>query len=283
MRSIVVYSQREFAKVNGYRLYNSIRKGLVAAYKDAGIKLETQKSGTGIRELGREPNALQTSTTVLKSVAELLSYFRSEDVISPNDYTPTSQNFLVAQLVSALRKKKSTIKLYAPSIYLMNFEQFNSPIEVFLSELNDLATLKSKALNQMNQIGDPQKIQRLAQLNNQADLILNLLKEADTQIDSSKTEASRGSQIFQLIQGAQISELLNSRDKRVLVVDLLASGGSTRTRRSLFTTIFTGQSVSYSGGVAVQYFLVNPDNSFAAGDVVYRSSGFKSMRGSVGN
>ena len=177
LRSIVVYSQREFAKVNGYRLYNSIRKGLVAAYKDVGIKLETQKSGTGIRELGRELNALQTSTTVLKSVAELLSYFRSEDVISPNDYTPTSQNFLVAQLVSALRKKKSTIKLYAPSIYLMNFEQFNSPIEVFLSELNDLATLKSKALNQMNQIGDPQKIQRLAQLNNQADLILNLLKQ----------------------------------------------------------------------------------------------------------
>ena len=282
LRSIVVYSQREFAKVNGYRLYNSIRKGLVAAYKDAGIKLETQKSG-GIRELGSEPNALQTSTTVLKSVAELLSYFRSEDVITPNDYTPTSQNFLVAQLVSALRKKKSTIKLYAPSIYLMNFEQYNSPIEVFLSELNDLAILKSKALNQMNQIGDLQKIQRLAQLNNQADLILNLLKEADTQIDSSKPEASRGSQIFQLIQGAQISELLNSRDKRVLVVDLLASGGSTRTRRSLFTTIFTGQSVSYSGGVAVQYFLVNPDNSFAAGDVVYRSSGFKSMRGSVGN
>ena len=284
LRSIVVYSQREFAKVNGYRLYNSIRKGLVAAYKDAGIKLETQKSG-GIRELGSEPNALQTSTTVLKSVAELLSYFRSEDVISPNDYTPTSQNFLVAQLVSALRRKKSTIKLYAPSIYLMNFEQFDSPIEVFLSELNDLATLKSKALNQINQIGDPQKIQRLAQLNNQADLILNLLKEADTQIDSPKPEsgASRGSQIFQLIQGAQISELLNSRDKRVLVVDLLASGGSTRTRRSLFTTIFTGQSISYSGGVAVQYFLVNPDNSFAAGDVVYRSSGFKSMRGSVGN
>ena len=285
LRSIVVYSQREFAKVNGYRLYNSIRKGLVAAYKDAGIKLETQKSG-GIRELGSEPNALQTSTTVLKSVAELLSYFRSEDVISPNDYTPTSQNFLVAQLVSALQKKKSTIKLYAPSIYLMNFEQSSNPIEVFLSELNDLATLKSKALNQMNQIGDPQKIQRLAQLNNQADLILNLLKEADTQIDSQKPEAgaaSHGSQIFQLIQGAQISELLNSRDKRVLVVDLLASGGSTRTRRSLFTTIFTGQSVSYSGGVAVQYFLVNPDNSFAAGDVVYRSSGFKSMRGSVGN
>ena len=168
----------------------------------------------------------------------------------------------------------------------MNFEQSNNPIEAFLSELNDLATLKSKALNQMNQIGDPQKIQRLAQLNNQADLILTLLKEADTQIDSQKPEAgsaSHGSQIFQLIQGAQISELLNSRDKRVLVVDLLASGGSTRTRRSLFTTIFTGQSISYSGGVAVQYFLVNPDNSFAAGDVVYRSSGFKSMRGSVGN
>jgi hypothetical protein len=287
LKSIVVYSQREFAKVNGYRLYGSIRKGLVAAYKDAGIKLEPPKPGNApTRDFGNQPSALQTSTTVLKSVAELLSYFRSEDVISPNEYTPMSQNFLVAQLVSALRKKKSTIKVYAPSIYLNNFEQFNSPIEVFLTELNELATLKSQALKQMNQIGDLQRIQRLGQLNNQADLLLNLLKEADTQIEISKSEsgdARQGSQIFQLIQGAQISELLNSRDKRVLVVDLLASGGSTRTRRSLFTTIFTGQSVTYSGGVAVQYFLVNPDNSFAAGDVVYRSSGFKSMSGSVGN
>jgi hypothetical protein len=94
---------------------------------------------------------------------------------------------------------------------------------------------------------------------------------------------SSGAQIFQLIQGAEISHLLERGDQRVLVIDLLASGGSTRTRRSLFSTMFTGQSVSYSGGVAVQYFLVNPDNSLAAGDVIYRSSGFKTMRGSIGN
>lgn len=285
-KAIVVYSQREFAKVNGYRLYSSIRKGLVAAYKENGIKLEQPKPDSGTRELGNQSSPLQTSTTVLKSVAELLSYFRSEDVINPNEYTPTNSNFLIAQLVSALRKKKSTIKVYAPSIYLNNFEQYNSPIEIFLTELNELAMLKAQAQKQMSLLSDSQKIQRLAQLNEQADLLLNLLKETEIQPEPSKPDhgvASNGSQIFQLIQGAQISDLLNSRDKRVLVIDLLTSGGSTRTRRSLFTSMFTGQSVSYSGGVAVQYFLVNPDNSFAAGDVVYRSSGFKSMRGSVGN
>ena len=285
IKALVIYSQREFAKVNGYRLYNSIRKGLVAAYQDAGIKPDKPKP---TRDLGTPP--LQTSTTILKSVAELLSYFRSEDVININEFKPTGQNFLTAQLVAALRKQKSTIKVYAPSIYLMNFEQYNSPIETFLNDLNELAFLKAQALKQMSQSTDFQKNQRLVQLNIQADLLLNLLKETDFQASNSKPETGRpnssennGSQIFQLIQGAQISELLNSRDKRVLVVDLLESGGSTRTRRSLFTSIFTGQSISYSGGVAVQYFLINPDNSFAAGDVVYRSSGFKAMRGPIGN
>ena len=284
IKALVIYSQREFAKVNGYRLYNSIRKGLVAAYQDAGIKPDKPKP---TRDLGTPP--LQTSTTILKSVAELLSYFRSEDVININEFKPTGQNFLTAQLVAALRKQKSTIKVYAPSIYLMNFEQYNSPIENFLTDLNELALLKAQALKQMERSPDFQKNQRLAQLNIQADLLLNLLKETDFQASNSKPETGRpnpsesnGSQIFQLIQGAQISELLNSRDKRVLVVDLLESGGSTRTRRSLFTSIFTGQNVSYSGGVAVQYFLINPDNSFAAGDVVYRSSGFKAMRGPIG-
>ena len=287
IKSIVVYSQQEFAKVNGYRLYSHIRKGIVAAYQEEGIRLTPPKvPGGPTRELGGPSSPLQGSTTVLKSVAELLSYFRSQDSISLNDYNPGNPTFIVAQLVSALRQKKSAIKVYAPSIYLTNFDQLNNPIEVFLADLNELALLKTQALKQMNTIGDPQKIQRLIALNIQADSLLNLLKDTESPMETLKTEkreVSNGSQIFQLIQGAQISELLNSRDKRVLVVDLLASGGSTRTRKSLFTSIFTGQSVSYSGGVAVQYFLVNPDNSFAAGDVIYRNSGFKSMRGATGN
>jgi hypothetical protein len=288
IQSLVVYSPREFAKLNGYRLYNSIRKSLVMAYKQAGITLPkvTPSGVDGTREIGGGSAALQTSTTALRSVAELLSYFRSEDVININEYTPSSQDFLVAQLVSALRQQKSSIRVYAPSIYLMNFDRINGVVETFLGEINELSILKSIALSQISRISNRQQIQTLNQLNNQADLLLSLLKETDLPADNPKPgsgSSSAGAQIFQLMQGAEISQLLNNRDKRVLVVDLLASGGSTRTRRSLFTTMFTGQSVSYSGGVAVQYFLVNPDNSFAAGDVIYRSSGFKTMSGSAGN
>jgi hypothetical protein len=288
VQSLVVYSPREFAKLNGYRLYNSIRKSLVMAYKQTGITLPkvTSSGVDGTREIGGGLSSLQTATTALRSVGELLSYFRSEDIININEYTPSSQDFLVAQLVSALRQQKSSIRVYAPSIYLMNFDRVNGVVETFLGELNELSVLKSIALNQMARINDPQKIQNLAQLNNQADLLLSLLKETDLPTDRPKPgsgPSSAGAQIFQLMQGAEISQLLNNRDKRVLVVDLVASGGSTRTRRSLFTTMFSGQSVTYSGGVAVQYFLVNPDNSFAAGDVIYRSSGFKTMGSSAGN
>ncbi len=285
--SLVVYSQREFADVNVYRLYNSMRKGLVNAYEDMGIELpEVSDGGSRGGPMAMVPGALQTSTTVLKSVAELFSYFRSEDQINLNDFTPEGEKFLVAQLVSERRRQKSPIKVYAPSVYLMDFGRANGVFETFLTELNELSVLQAEAVRQMKQSGDPIEIQRLEQLNAQADLLLNLLNDTDFRSSESNEQEGPpppGGQIFQLIKGAEINNLLNSRRKRVLVLDLLASGGSTRTRRSLFTTMFTGQSVSYSGGVAVQYFLVNPDNSFAAGDVIYRSSGFKTMRNPVRN
>lgn len=220
IQSLVVYSQSEFAKVNGYRLYNSILKNLVKAYESEGIELEKlndASGGGGTRGgLGEIAGGLQTSTTLLRSAADLLSYFRSEDVISPNSFTPTGQSFLVAQLVAALREQQSPIQVYAPSIYLMNFEISSNPIEAFLSELNQLALLKEKALSSMESGGNRTKLQRLQQLNLQADILLNLLKATDFQSDTSDPDReSGGDQIFQLIQGAQISQVLNNRSKRV--------------------------------------------------------------------
>ncbi|MBE9028946.1 hypothetical protein IQ266_04110 [filamentous cyanobacterium LEGE 11480] len=280
--SLVVYSQREFAKVNGYRLYNSMRKGIVSGYEDLGVELPQATGDGGSRSVGLG-DVLPTSTTVLKSVAELFSYFRSEDKIALNSFTPQGENFVVAQLVSELRRRKSKIKVYAPSVYLMDFSRSNGVFESFLADLNELAALQAAATKQLGNTSDPQKRQRLEALNGQANLLLNLLKDTSFQDSEDKeSEGARsGSQIFQLIKGAEINQLLNSRKKRVLVLDVLASGGSTRTRRSLFTSMFSGQRVSYSGGIAVQYFLVNPDNSFAAGDVIYRNSGFKTMRGAT--
>jgi hypothetical protein len=304
IQSLVVYSKSEFAQLNSYRLYNSVHKALVAAYKDAGVTIAPPKSTQpgSSRGIDQPTAPLQISTTVMRSVAELLAYFRSEDTIHINEFAPSDQNFLVAQLVAALRKKQSAIKVYAPSVYLMNTDRPNGPTETFLSELNELAKLKAQALARSS--SDPRQATQLQQLNIQADLLLDLLNSKDfspplplvpprggesvrpgvpTEPPSRPSDPSNGARLAQLIQGAEISALLNSRDKQVLVVNLIASGGSSRTRRSLFSTMFTGQSVSYSGGVAVEYFLVNPDNSFAAGDVIYRSSGFKTMRGPIGN
>ena len=277
--AIVIYEPEEFANVNSYRLYNSLRKGLVAAYEAEGIVLKQQAAPTpdGVRGGLDTSGVLQTSTTVLRSAAEILSYFRSEEVLYPNAFKPDGNGFLIAQLVSALRREKSPIQIYAPAVYLNSFSSSGNPVETFLSNLDQLASLRAKANQMMSQSIDAQQIQTLQDLNAQADQLLNLLRFAED--DGGPAGSGQGrAQIFQLIQGAQISQLLNSEDKRVLVLDLLESGGTSRTRRSLFSTMFTGQKTGYSGSAAVQYFLVNPDNSLAAADVIYRSSGFKSMK-----
>ena len=282
--SIVIYEPEEFANVNSYRLYESLRKGLVSAYKAEGIVLAqtTEPLPDGVRGGIETSSALQGSTTVLRSAAELLSYFRSEEVLYPNAFKPDGNGFLIAQLVSALRREESSIQVFAPSVYLNSFASADNPIQGFLTDLDQLALLQTKAKQVMALSIDAQQIQRLEALNTQAGQLLNLLRFAED--EGSKGGTGRGgAQIFQLIQGAQISQLLNSEDKRVLVLDLLESGGSSRTRRSLFSTMFTGKKTSYSGGAAVQYFLVNPDNSLAAADVIYRNSGFKSMQRARGN
>lgn len=282
--SIVIYEPEEFSNVNSYRLYESLRKGLVSAYKTEGIVLAqtTEPLPDGVRGGLETSGALQGSTTVLRSAAELLSYFRSEEVLYPNAFKPDGNGFLIAQLVSALRREDSPIQVFAPSVYLNSFASADNPIQGFLIDLDQLALLQTKAKQVMALSIDAQQIQRLEALNTQAGQLLNLLRFAED--EGSRGGAGRGgAQIFQLIQGAQISQLLNSEDKRVLVLDLLESGGSSRTRRSLFSTMFTGKKTSYSGGAAVQYFLVNPDNSLAAADVIYRNSGFKSMQRARGN
>lgn len=285
INSIVVYEPEEFANVNSYRLFENLRSGLVSAYIAEGIGVQLQLPDfavEGVRGGLDSAGVLQTSTTVLRSAAELFSYFRSEEILYPNAFKPDGNSFLIAQLVAALRRAESPIQVYAPAIYLNSFSTYENPIEAFLGDLEELAGLRSQAEQAIALASDASKIERLQTLNIQAGQLLNLLRFADSG-SGSQAEGQDTAQIFRLIQGAQISQILNSEDKRVLILDLLESGGSSRTRRSLFSTMFTGKKTSYSGGAAVQYFLVNPDNSLATANVLYRNSGFKAMQRSRGN
>ena len=59
-----------------------------------------------------------------------------------------------------------------------------------------------------------------------------------------------------------------------LSVNSEAQGGSTKTSDSLFTTIFTGSRVTYSGGAVVSYILRDKEGLIKAADVFHYNTGF---------
>lgn len=99
-----------------------------------------------------------------------------------------------------------------------------------------------------------------------------LLATADAFIESvAKVDAETGVSILsELLKGAAIHQLTNRHDRPLLVIlNSITAGGHYKTRKHLFTTLFTGDRLSYSGGAAIGYVVVDLKTSnLLSGDVI---------------
>jgi hypothetical protein len=76
---------------------------------------------------------------------------------------------------------------------------------------------------------------------------------------SSSTSGSQSSGSFgstSLLQGAVLQKLIEQPNTYILYADVAAAGGTQRARKNLFTVLFTGDLLSYSGGVIVNVALL---------------------------
>ncbi len=78
-----------------------------------------------------------------------------------------------------------------------------------------------------------------------------------------------------LLLGAEFATLLAGAEKPLfLSAHIVTAGGSYRKRRHLFTTLFTGDLLSYGGGAAIGYFVFDTGTSaLAGGDLLYHAIG----------
>lgn len=63
-----------------------------------------------------------------------------------------------------------------------------------------------------------------------------------------------------------------------LASETVVSGGSYRSRKNLFTTLFTGDLLSYSGGAAVSYVLFDANGNVVSADTLSAFTGFGKFR-----
>ena len=112
-------------------------------------------------------------------------------------------------------------------------------------------------------------------LNTDYDQLLNTLSTSVAQNQTAVT-ATPGPNpgITSIVQGAQMARVLKQPNTYLLYANVVSAGGTQRDRKNLFTIIFTGDLISYSGGAVVNYALTeSATDKLVDADVLrYRSS-----------
>ncbi|PND27627.1 hypothetical protein [Sinorhizobium sp. M4_45] len=226
-----------------------------------------------LEKLQAEPKLAETKPTeegpvlgafeLVKGVASLMSYFKAE-----TNYYGRKVELTEAALYPLLASHMS-----AKSIPIVLPEHFAQQSEKTVPEFSVFHTL-DKLIDGRNRVSE------LYQGAPPAGAAA-LLATADAIIDSAvKPDPQTGNiAVNQLVLGSDLCRLAADAATPLLVsMKCISSGGHVRTRKHLFTTIFTGDKLSFSGGVAVGYFIIDLKTfRVLGGDVV---AAVETMKGS---
>lgn len=212
---------------------------------------------------GTESVAFGAAFGLVKGVASLMSYFKAETTYHGRKVELT-EAALYTLMASQLINK--SIPVVLPELFAQRFEKPAATYSVFrlLDELID----RRNSLTELHQGEPPPRVAAL-------------LVMAEAIIDSTvKPDPTTGAvTVNQLILGSDVCRLVDGAENPLLVsLKSISAGGNVRTRKHLFTTIFTGDKLSFSGGAAVGYFVVDLVTSRVIGsDVV---TAIETMKGS---
>lgn len=269
INALIVYDKEIFSTITAYRLLKVKMQEFQRRYAEFQIVARSAAPG-GTRSRGiTDLSSLGLPTTFTRSILEFVALFRSQDRITFEPDFELNPNSLIAAIASHFQKDGQPTKVYNPGFYLMSLDRLDdSSLEGILGpDLANLILLRSRA-------ADIYAGGALANLNREVDLFLESLLYADGEIDPSFN-----SPLLTVIQANQLGDILDDRGSYVLHLDIDVAGGSHRTRRSLFTTLFSGSRLSFSGGAVVNYSLFARDGSLKKSGFFYYNTGYKSMSG----
>jgi hypothetical protein len=113
----------------------------------------------------------------------------------------------------------------------------------------------------------------LQDLNSQYDLLIGSVLNATAQA-AAATAGTAPSGLTSLVQGADLQKRLEKATAYILYADVVAAGGTQIDRKNVLTVLFTGDWISYSGGLVVNVAITHAtDNSLWLSDTLrYRSA-----------
>ena len=121
--------------------------------------------------------------------------------------------------------------------------------------------------NQQNTQADP-FFTAFTDLNSQYDNILTALTSSINQNQSLSNSSGPIAGITSIVQGSKLEAALAGQSSYILYANIVAAGGIQKDVKNLFTILFSGDLISYSGGVVLNFALIKPDGTIQSATVL---------------
>jgi hypothetical protein len=275
--TVVIFDQVSFQNVQAWQAFVSSTLALKNAY-------ETLLSRNEVFQLfPDEPHAPNLGYAFITSGSDLAALITAVAASTTNNasaFTIQDSSLAVSLTHQFSRQSSCPISLVYYPLFgsYVDLDDANKELGTTMQDLNQLRSyIQSHYVFSSN--NDPNFL-LFTDLNNEYDALLKSLSFSSNQGQSPQqgggqpgqapgtaqtpnaTPSASGGQPspVSLLQGAMLNRLLKRDNTYVLYADVVAAGGTQRDRKNILT-LFTGDWISYSGGLIVNVALMNSSNS----------------------
>lgn len=289
--TLVIFDQTSFQNLQAWLAFQASAEALTTAYQT----LTSQITQSQPPSNGSLPASSTLSTQGPGSAATPQGFFAGSDVSGlisavAASTTNTVSSFTVPDSAMAtailhqmgrLSTCNSLTRIYYPLFgNAPNLADATNDINNLLLRLNNARYTILQVLNSNSANNTSPLWLATDHLNTDYDQLLNTLSTSVAQ-NQTPAGATAGANpgITSIVQGAQIARVLKLADTYVLYANVISAGGTQRDRKNLFTVLFTGDLITYSGGAVVNYALTqSATDRLVDADVLRYRSSFTSLR-----
>jgi hypothetical protein len=303
-RALVIYHEPDFLALTRYRLYREQVRMALANYESIVKRIEDEaKAGAtaglndttrpkSIRGLGGEAlvtalGAPGIATSAIKSVAELISLFRTDQTITESKDV-VDRDSLGAIVAGTFRKANPNLVVYHP-------EQFVAEYEIGISDENSLYSQVSRVnaaeaylnyfLDESAKLPEPERESPpLSRIIAAAKLVQSQIRNLGFSAPSERAGGgdqnaqgqNRVSEYRQMMRAEKLDRILTAGNAKVGIMKLrlLSSGGARREKRNLLL----GGKTDYSGSAVVEVALYDADGTMRSSEVFSYHTGFRKFK-----
>lgn len=256
-RGLILVTPNLLNKINVHRKVTAqislLQRQLDQNQKEATLEPPTQIE---LASLAAVTTAISGFKDFISDIGSLLSILQGVEPPNPVGAKPIAESALISTLAGQLSQRG--FKIMLPGV-LDPQPKVGKGIVFQLAELWDKKELAAK-------IKDP---------NDAAKDTISTVEGLFSWLQKIPEGKQQPSLLCDLIAVDGISTLIAENSAFIVVSEIVANGGSYRVRNSLISRLFRGNALSYCGGVAVSFLLLEGDSlTLRTSDTLYYSTGY---------